>query len=82
MTISDLRRATRTRETHCTHNTEVSTAVNGGTSATIPASITMTADTIRLTKSPNIHTDSAGAAPAGNAVFNAKNLHHRPRHND
>lgn len=56
------------------HNTEVSTAVNGGTSATIPASITMTADTIRLTKSPNIHTDSAGAAPAGNAVFNAKNL--------
>jgi large exoprotein involved in heme utilization and adhesion len=56
------------------NNTEVSTAVRGGTIATTPASITMTADTISLTNSPNIHTDSAGAAPAGNAVFNAKNL--------
>ncbi|MBS0171780.1 MAG: filamentous hemagglutinin N-terminal domain-containing protein [Nitrospira sp.] len=56
------------------NNTEVSTAVSGGTPATIPASITMTADTISLTNSPNIHTDSTGAAPAGNAIFNAKNL--------
>ncbi|MGC3975218.1 MAG: filamentous hemagglutinin N-terminal domain-containing protein [Nitrospira sp.] len=56
------------------NNTEVSTAVRGGTTATIPASITMTADTINLTNSPNIHTDSAGAAPAGNTVFNARHL--------
>lgn len=56
------------------NNTEVSTAVSGGTSATLPASIIMAADTISLTTSSNIHTDSAGAAPAGNAIFNAKNL--------
>ncbi|MCS6294937.1 MAG: filamentous hemagglutinin N-terminal domain-containing protein [Nitrospira sp.] len=56
------------------NNTEVSTAVRGGTEATLPASITMTADTISLTNSPNIRTDTAGAAPAGNAVFITRNL--------
>jgi large exoprotein involved in heme utilization and adhesion len=34
----------------------------------------MTADTISLTNSPNIRTDTAGAAPAGNAVFITRNL--------
>jgi len=56
------------------NNTEVSTAVRGGTATTVPASITMTADTISLTNSPSIHTDTAGAAPAGSAILNARNL--------
>ena len=56
------------------NNTEVGTTVRGGTAATIPATITMTADTLRLTKSPNINTDSSGGAPAGNMTFNVNNL--------
>jgi filamentous hemagglutinin family protein len=56
------------------NNTEVSTAVKGGTATTTPASITMRADAIRLTNSPNIHTDTSGGAPAGNMTFNVNNL--------
>ena len=47
--------------------------MRGGTTATIPASITMAADTISLTGS-TINTDTAGAAPAGSAIFNVRNL--------
>jgi filamentous hemagglutinin family protein len=56
------------------NNTEVSTAVFGGTAATNPASISMAADTITITNSRNIHTDTLGAAPAGQLVFSAKNV--------
>ncbi len=56
------------------NNTEVSTAVFGGTAGTRPASITMTADTINVTNSPKINTDSAGGAPAGQIALTAKNL--------
>ena len=56
------------------NNTEVSTAVFGGTVTTRPASITMTADTIHITNSPKINTDSAGGAPAGQIALTAKNL--------
>ena len=56
------------------NNTDVSTAVKGGTAVTTPASITMTADAIRLTNSPNIHTDTSGGAPAGHMTFNVNNL--------
>ncbi|MEP7153315.1 MAG: hypothetical protein ABI856_16555, partial [Nitrospira sp.] len=56
------------------NNTEVSTAVFGGTATTRPASVTMTADTITVTNSPKINTDSAGGAPAGQIALTAKNL--------
>ena len=56
------------------NNTEVSTAVMGGTAARTPATITMTADALRLTNSPNIHTDTSGGASAGNVTFNVNNL--------
>ena len=56
------------------NNTEISTAVKGGTAAITPASITVTADALRLTNSPNIHTDTSGGAPAGNVTFNVNNL--------
>ena len=56
------------------NNTEVSTAVFGGTATTRPASITMTADTISITNSPKINTDSAGGAPAGQIALTAKTL--------
>ena len=56
------------------NNTEVSTAVFGGTAGTRPASVTMTADTINVTNSPKINTDSAGGAPAGQIALTAKNL--------
>ena len=56
------------------NNTAVSTAVMGGTASTIPATITMTADAIRLTNSPNIHTDTSGEFPARHATFNVNNL--------
>jgi filamentous hemagglutinin family protein len=56
------------------NNIEVSTAVKGGTAARTPASITMAADTIRMTNSPNIHTDTSSGAPAGHMTFNVNNL--------
>jgi large exoprotein involved in heme utilization and adhesion len=56
------------------NNTEVSTSVFGGTATTRPASITMTADTINVTNSPKINTDSAGRAPAGQIALTAKTL--------
>jgi filamentous hemagglutinin family protein len=56
------------------NNTEVGTTVRGGTAATIRATITMAADTLSLTNSPNINTDSSGGAPAGNMTFNVNSL--------
>lgn len=56
------------------NNIEVSTTVRGGTTATIPATITMTAHTLNFTNSPNVNTDTSGGAPAGNMTFNVNNL--------
>lgn len=56
------------------NNIEVSTTVRGGTTATIPATITMTADTLTLTNSPNVNTDTSGGAPAGHMTFNVSRL--------
>ena len=56
------------------NNTELSTTVKGGTAATRPATITMTADMLSLTNSRNIKADTSGAAPAGNITFNVNTL--------
>ena len=56
------------------NNTLLSTLVKGGTAATTPATITVTADTVSLANSPNITTETMGAAPAGHVTFNANNL--------
>ena len=56
------------------NNTRLSTLVLGGTAATIPATITVTADTVTLANSPNISTDTNGGAPAGHLTFNVNNL--------
>jgi hypothetical protein len=63
------------------HNTTVSTAVSGGTAATAPSAITMTADTVALsgTETPaapgtNIAATSAGPAPAGNIALHVNTL--------
>jgi filamentous hemagglutinin family protein len=56
------------------NNTRLSTLVVGGTAATTPATITVTADTISLANSPNITTETMGAAPAGHLTFNVNNL--------
>ena len=75
MTISGLGpESTDSAKLLALNNTEVSTAVMGGTAARTSATITMTADALRLTNSPNIHTDTSGGAPAGNVTFNVNNL--------
>jgi filamentous hemagglutinin family protein len=56
------------------NNTRLSTLVVGGTAATNPATITVTADTVRLTNSPNITTETSGGAPAGHLAFNVNTL--------
>ncbi len=56
------------------NNTEVSTAVWGGAPTTVPATITIVADTLRLTNSPKIDTDTTGGAPAGNITFKVNTL--------
>ena len=53
------------------NNIELNTVVFGGTPNTPPATITLRADSIHLTDSKNIKTDTRGAAPAGNLVFTA-----------
>jgi large exoprotein involved in heme utilization and adhesion len=56
------------------NNIEINTVLFGGaaqTAQTVPATITVTADTIHLTHSKNIKTDTQGAAPAGNIVVTA-----------
>jgi large exoprotein involved in heme utilization and adhesion len=55
------------------NNIEFTTAVAGGTTTTIPATITMTADTLQVTNS-TIKTDTLGPAPAGNITLNATNF--------
>src|SRR5207245_5034783 len=72
---SDLR--TRTKyapERVDNNNTALSTTEKGGTAATRPATITMTADMLSLTNSRNIKADTSGAAPAGNITFNVNTL--------
>jgi filamentous hemagglutinin family protein len=56
------------------NNTRLSTLVVGGSAATTPATLTVTADTVRLANSPNITTETNGAAPAGHLTFNVSNL--------
>jgi filamentous hemagglutinin family protein len=56
------------------NNTRLSTLVRGGSAAATPATITVTADTVSLANSPNITTESNGAAPAGHLTFNVNNL--------
>ncbi|MCS6294938.1 MAG: filamentous hemagglutinin N-terminal domain-containing protein [Nitrospira sp.] len=56
------------------NNTEISTVITTGTAATTPASITLTADTLSLTNSKNIKTDTSGGAPAGNLAFSVNQL--------
>ncbi|MGE3153220.1 MAG: filamentous hemagglutinin N-terminal domain-containing protein [Nitrospiraceae bacterium] len=53
------------------NNLELNTVVFGGNTTTRPAAIMVTADTIQLTNSNNIKTNTNGAAPAGNIAFNA-----------
>ena len=55
------------------NNIEFTTAVAGGTATTTPATIMMTADTLRVTNS-SIKTDTLGPAPAGNITLNANNF--------
>ncbi len=75
VTISGVRpEATDPARLIALNNTEVSTNVFGGTAATSPASITMAAETIRLTNSPKIQTDTHAAAPAGHIRFHANTL--------
>jgi hypothetical protein len=75
ITISGLRpESTDAAKLIALNNTEVSTNVTGGTTATVPATITMTADAIKLTNSPNLHTDTVGTASAGNVILNANTL--------
>ena len=56
------------------NNLELNTVVFGGNSTTTPAAIMVTAETIQLTNSRNIKTNTSGAAPAGNITFNATTL--------
>jgi len=56
------------------NNTEVSTVISGGTAATRPATITMIADALNLTNSPNIRANTSGAAPAGNIALHVGTL--------
>lgn len=53
------------------NNLELNTVVFGGNSTTTPATIMVTAESIQLTNSKNIKTNTSGAAPAGNINFNA-----------
>lgn len=53
------------------NNIELNTVVFGGKHTTTPAAIMVTANTIQLTNSGNIKTNTSGAAPAGNITFNA-----------
>ena len=53
------------------NNIELNTVVLGGTAKTAPATLSVAADTIHLSHSENIKTDTQGAAPAGNIVFSA-----------
>ncbi len=53
------------------NNIELNTVVFGGAPNTAPATISLTADSIHLTDSKNINTDTRGAAPAGNLIFTA-----------
>lgn len=56
------------------NNTRLSTLVVGGSPATTPASIAVTANTVNLANSPNITTETKGAAPAGHLTFKVNNL--------
>jgi hypothetical protein len=57
------------------NNTIFSTAIIGsGASATIPATILVTADTVTLANSQNIGTETSGEFPAGNMTFNVNSL--------
>ena len=56
------------------NNTRLSTLVIGGSASTTPATLTVTADTVRLANSLNITTETKGAAPAGHLTFNVSNL--------
>ena len=56
------------------NNAEISTIVRGGTTATSPATVIITAHTLSVTNSPHIHTDTSGGAPAGNLALHVNNL--------
>jgi large exoprotein involved in heme utilization and adhesion len=56
------------------NSTTISTAVIGGTAATRPATITITADTVALSNSTQILASTEGAAPAGNIAFHVNTL--------
>jgi filamentous hemagglutinin family protein len=56
------------------NNLELNTVVLGGTPTTAPAKLTVSADSIHILNSTNIKTNTEGAAPAGDIVFNANSL--------
>ena len=56
------------------NNIELNTVAFSGTAQTAPATLTVTADTVHLTHSKNIKTDTQGAAPAGNILFTVNTL--------
>jgi filamentous hemagglutinin family protein len=75
ITISGIRpETTDAAQLIALNNAEISTTVVGGTAATTPATVTITADTVHLTNSPNIHTDTSAAAPAGNLILHLNSL--------
>ena len=50
-------------------NSTISTTVRGGSTATTPATIDITAQSASLTNGSQISADTSGAAPAGNVAF-------------
>jgi filamentous hemagglutinin family protein len=56
------------------NNIEFNTTILGGTVATIPGSIILTGDTLTLSNSRRVTSDTSGGAPAGNITFNVKKL--------
>ena len=56
------------------YNAQFSTAVEGGTAALTPGTITITADTMNLSGGTHIFSFTSGPAPAGNVVLNVNRL--------
>ena len=75
VTISGVRpEATDAATLIALHDTELSTTIKGGTSTTLPATITVVADTLTVTDSPNVSTATSGGAPAGHMILNVGTL--------
>jgi filamentous hemagglutinin family protein len=68
ITIAGLEFASASAQLVAVNNTEFTTTVSGGTAATNPATITLSADSLSMNNS-RIRTDTNGGAPAGSIVI-------------